>query len=116
MRRQTGRAQAGAVAQGGRQLDKYAWLQVPTLAAFFLFLTYMPRLSWGLSDVPAPHRHMCIAIGKALLLQLHFCILYPLPSYSVPWQHHLPQQSVYACVSVWHVFVVQQDACLAPSC
>ncbi|KAL0024726.1 hypothetical protein WJX77_011758 [Trebouxia sp. C0004] len=28
VRRQTGRAQAGAVAQGGRQLDKYAWLQV----------------------------------------------------------------------------------------
>lgn len=28
VRRQTGRAQAGAVAQGGRPLDKYAWLQV----------------------------------------------------------------------------------------
>lgn len=27
-RRQTGRAQAGASAQGGRTLDKYAWLQV----------------------------------------------------------------------------------------
>jgi len=93
VRRQTGRAQAGAVAQGGRQLDKYAWLQVTT-SRFSHFLTYMPPSSWGLSSIPAPHGHVCMILGKALLLQLHLRILYLLPSYAVPWQNHLPQQTV----------------------
>ena len=53
-----------------------------------------------------------MALGKALLLQLHLCVLCPFPSYAVLWQYHLPQQSI-ACAYMQHVFVMQQDARLA---
>ncbi len=82
VRRQTGRAQAGAVAQGGRQLDKYAWLQVST-SRFFHFPYLNISFVLGFGSVSAPHGHMCMAIGKALVLQSHLRILYPLPSYTV---------------------------------
>ena len=40
VRRQTGRAQAGAVARGGRPLDKYAWLQVWPACPFCSLATH----------------------------------------------------------------------------
>ncbi len=79
----------------------------------------MPPLSWGLSSVPAAHPCPTVlmtvglpCLGKTLLLQLNFCVLCSLPSYAVPWQYHLPQQSVNR-VNIWHGFVMQQGGCLA---